>query len=772
MRATPRSRRMSAGTRSNAITAQAPASSAIFAWSAVVTSMMTPPFSISARPDFTVKVPVSRCTGTPSSLEGPSLPPALRAGPGSLLERDLTGVGRHQGHEGAPGREGDSLTPLRLEDRQVAQARAEPPAQDQPPVAEDPRAAVAREIDRRRMRAGRVDDVGHADLDLLDHEVRRRDRHAVLEQHRRPVEVPDPLAALPVPLRGDGGRERDRGDRPVLAARPVGVEREDLARHRPLGSRHDRRLGQPRDRRVEVVRRHPALVALERRGRGRLGEGDDVRRFHGTVDGLRGARERQDRPVRVLHEDLRIGRARAPHGAHPGRGPALEDRHEPGDPALDGLLVDHVGAVQPRERVGVAGVLDLDRDRGAIRCVAIARQRVARERTGGLAVHHRVERPLERTRRVPRERQHTDADEREDEHAHDPGHDLPSFRERHRSNLRSRSFARKGPSPGPRPSLAPDRRPTKHPADPRRERHISSSRRIRSASGGWVENSRSIAPVRSPSNREGWFSQRWAVALFAERIAVGACCNFFSAPTNPGGYRVSIAPCASARYSRLRETASRISCPKIGARISSRKPTAKISALAAPPESLPRRPRKPPHHQERMKNSDSRTAAPTNVATTVPTRMSRSATCAISCPSTPSSSTRFIVSSSPCVTARWLCSGSRPVANAFGAASGTTHTRGFGTPAAIASPSTRLCSRGASSFVTSRARVEASTIRSPYRYDPTDITTATTSAITRPIGPLSVSRPITYPTIPNSSTARTNSSTVLRLFDAICSYTG
>jgi hypothetical protein len=31
-----------------------------------VTSMITPPLSISARPDFTVKVPVSRCTGIAS----------------------------------------------------------------------------------------------------------------------------------------------------------------------------------------------------------------------------------------------------------------------------------------------------------------------------------------------------------------------------------------------------------------------------------------------------------------------------------------------------------------------------------------------------------------------------------------------------------------------------------------------------------------------------------------------------------------------------------
>ena len=50
MRATPPSLRMSAGTRSSAITAAAPASSAIFACSGFVTSMITPPLSISASP--------------------------------------------------------------------------------------------------------------------------------------------------------------------------------------------------------------------------------------------------------------------------------------------------------------------------------------------------------------------------------------------------------------------------------------------------------------------------------------------------------------------------------------------------------------------------------------------------------------------------------------------------------------------------------------------------------------------------------------------------
>src|SRR5438045_654295 len=56
IRATPPSRRISAGTRSSAITAAAPASSATLACSAVTTSMITPPLSISASPALTVKV--------------------------------------------------------------------------------------------------------------------------------------------------------------------------------------------------------------------------------------------------------------------------------------------------------------------------------------------------------------------------------------------------------------------------------------------------------------------------------------------------------------------------------------------------------------------------------------------------------------------------------------------------------------------------------------------------------------------------------------------
>ncbi len=59
IRDTPPCARMSAGTRSSAITATAPASSAIRAWSAVTTSMITPPLSISAIPRLTRSVPVA-----------------------------------------------------------------------------------------------------------------------------------------------------------------------------------------------------------------------------------------------------------------------------------------------------------------------------------------------------------------------------------------------------------------------------------------------------------------------------------------------------------------------------------------------------------------------------------------------------------------------------------------------------------------------------------------------------------------------------------------
>src|SRR4051812_8830537 len=63
MRETPPSALISAGTRSRAMTATAPASSAILACSAVTTSMITPPLSISAMPRLTLAVPVADRAG-------------------------------------------------------------------------------------------------------------------------------------------------------------------------------------------------------------------------------------------------------------------------------------------------------------------------------------------------------------------------------------------------------------------------------------------------------------------------------------------------------------------------------------------------------------------------------------------------------------------------------------------------------------------------------------------------------------------------------------
>src|SRR5215472_9875523 len=62
---------MSAGMRSSAITAHAPAASAIRACSASTTSMITPPLSISARPLLTRIVPVS-CIGVMLSAQRPA----------------------------------------------------------------------------------------------------------------------------------------------------------------------------------------------------------------------------------------------------------------------------------------------------------------------------------------------------------------------------------------------------------------------------------------------------------------------------------------------------------------------------------------------------------------------------------------------------------------------------------------------------------------------------------------------------------------------------
>src|SRR5216683_6995777 len=89
IRATPPSLRMSAGTRSSAITAQAPASWAMRACSGVTTSMITPPLSIWASPALTLKDPFT----DPFPLRDP-----LRSATNRILRRGwaVTGFGQSQ----------------------------------------------------------------------------------------------------------------------------------------------------------------------------------------------------------------------------------------------------------------------------------------------------------------------------------------------------------------------------------------------------------------------------------------------------------------------------------------------------------------------------------------------------------------------------------------------------------------------------------------------------------------------------------------------------
>src|SRR3954468_14887991 len=105
MRATPPSRRMSAGTRSSAMTETAPAASAILAWSGVTTSMITPPLSISASPVLTRRVAVSftKPTLAAAAAQPPSIIARLCALCGGDKEDDR-GERREAAERGAGGR--------------------------------------------------------------------------------------------------------------------------------------------------------------------------------------------------------------------------------------------------------------------------------------------------------------------------------------------------------------------------------------------------------------------------------------------------------------------------------------------------------------------------------------------------------------------------------------------------------------------------------------------------------------------------------------------
>src|SRR5262245_36884020 len=175
IRATPPSARMSAGTRSRAMTATAPASSATFACSGVTTSMMTPPFSISAKPRFTGTVPVRAAAGVVSSAMDVILRPTThrRMGPFSptrtrpSAEVDLRHARFGQLDPAAAGSDEDRL-PVRVrEQRRLRRLRPRPVAEDDLATGEDDGIAPPQRRGLGRAGVGRAAGV----RDELEHDV-------------------------------------------------------------------------------------------------------------------------------------------------------------------------------------------------------------------------------------------------------------------------------------------------------------------------------------------------------------------------------------------------------------------------------------------------------------------------------------------------------------------------------------------------------------------------------------------------------------------------
>src|SRR3989344_2084335 len=188
---------------------------------------------------------------------------------------------------------------------------------------------------------------------------------------------------------------------------------------------------------------------------------------------------------------------------------------------------------------------------------------------------------------------------------------------------------------------------------------IPRSAAMRSSTGGCVENS---FDTQAPAGcaPKGFEIKRCAVAVEARAIGERYELIFCRAEAKPSGYLVRSAPEASARNSRLRETASWMSCAASGAKIIEATNAIRISGL------LLRLRSPPPKWLMCIAVLASTEIMPTSTTTTVITRISLLPTCASSCAMTPSSSLLSITASSPVVTVMTACSLSRPVANALG----------------------------------------------------------------------------------------------------------
>ena len=209
---------------------------------------------------------------------------------------------------------------------------------------------------------------------------------------------------------------------------------------------------------------------------------------------------------------------------------------------------------------------------------------------------------------------------------------------------------------------------------------------MRSSTGGCVERRREPSPFAK---------SRWAASGVCAAPRRDPCAAILeSAPARPPGLRVNCTAAASARYSRSRETARRMSRAKKAPTDPAAKSTSPAARTTPPPPRLePIRTR--PEPRRSVRPTSARTVSPPTAAMSC--RLSRASafsTCESSWAITPCSSSRESASSAPRVTATTARSDANPAANAFTpGSSSSTQMPGTGRPAAMAISSTTFTSR-------------------------------------------------------------------------------
>ena len=164
-----------------------------------------------------------------------------------------------------------------------------------------------------------------------------------------------------------------------------------------------------------------------------------------------------------------------------------------------------------------------------------------------------------------------------------------------------------------------------------------------------------------PAAASGLAMYMCAVAGLRSAASLWICCvpacSLASAEASQCGSPQISAPIRSASYSRPRLIAICTSMAAIGARIIAAMATIGLTS-GRPSESRP-----PPIRPPKLASMP---MAPDKVAATVMISVSRWRTWASSCAITPATSSRLRLRSRPVVAATAACSGSRPVAKAFG----------------------------------------------------------------------------------------------------------